>query len=135
MKRLLPALLLGTSLVTSPVLASGGGGAPAGPYLALEPAIVVNLRSEGRVRFMQVKVQAMSRDPAVLSALKEHTGPVRHALITLLSAQTVDRMYDVQVREQVRLQALEELRSVLETHAGLKREALEALYFTDFVIQ
>jgi len=134
MKRLLPALLLCSILATPSAFASGGG-APAGPYLALEPAIVVNLQSSGKVRFMQVKVQAMSRDAKVLAALKEHTGPVRHALITLLSAQGVDAMYDVQVREQVRLQALEELRGVLETHAGLKRDALEAVYFTELVIQ
>ncbi len=135
MKRLLPALLLCTTLVTPPVLAAGGGSAASGPYLALEPAIVVNLQSPGRARFMQVKVQAMSRDAKVLAALQAHAGPVRHALISLLAAQTVDGMHDVQVREQVRLQALEELRTVLETHAGLQREALEALYFTDFVIQ
>lgn len=134
MKRLLPALLLCATFIAPPVLAAGGG-APAGPYLALEPAIVVNLQSAGRVRFMQVKVQAMSRDPKVLAALKEHTGPVRHTLITLLSAQSVDGMHDVQVREQVRQQALDDLRTVLETHAGLKRDSLEAVYFTDFVIQ
>jgi flagellar FliL protein len=135
MKQLLSSLLLCTALIAPPALASGGGSAASGPYLALEPAIVVNLRGEGRVRFMQVKVAAMTRDPAVLSALQEHTGPVRHALITLLSAQTQDRMYDMQVREEVRLQALEELRTVLETHAGLKREALEAVLFTTFIIQ
>lgn len=135
MKRLLPALLLCSALVTPPVLASGGGSATSGPYLALEPAIVVNLQNGGRARFMQVKVQAMSRDSQVLAALQFHTGPVRHALITLLSAQTVEGMHDMQVREQVREQALEELRTVLETHAGLKRDSLEALYFTDFVIQ
>ncbi|PKM43968.1 MAG: hypothetical protein CVV05_14100 [Gammaproteobacteria bacterium HGW-Gammaproteobacteria-1] len=135
MKRLLAALLLCNVLSAPAIAASGGGSAGASPYLALEPAIVVNLNSAGKVRFMQVRVQAMSRDPAVLAALQAHTGPVRHTLITLLSAQTVDNMYDVQVREQVRQQALEELRGVLETHAGLKREGLEALYFTDFVIQ
>jgi flagellar FliL protein len=135
MKRLFPAVLLCSALAIPSAFAASGGGAATGPYLALEPAIVVNLRGEGRVRFMQVKVEAMSRDPAVLGALKEHTGPVRHALITLLSAQTQERMYDMQVREEVRLQALEELRTVLETHAGLKREALEAVLFTNFVIQ
>lgn len=134
MKRLLPALLL-CSVLATPSAFAAGGSAPAGPYLALEPAIVVNLQSAGRVRFMQVKVQAMSRDPKVLAALKDHTGPVRHTLITLLSAQSVDGMHDVQVREQVRQQALEDLRTVLETHAGLKRDSLEAVYFTDFVIQ
>lgn len=118
---------------------AGGGGGATGPYLAIEPAIVINLQSQGKPKFMQVKMQAMSQDPLVLEALKTHSAPVRHALIMLLSSQTAEAMYDVQTREQVRLQALDALRKVLEEMAGIKSEegkgGLEGLYFTDFVIQ
>lgn len=138
--RLLGALM--GLLLCVGALASEGGGGNNGPYMAIEPAIVVNLQSPGRPQFMQVRIQAMSHDPKVLEALKTHMGPVRDALITLLSAQTADAMYNIQQREQVRQQALEALRKVLEEHAGIKSgegkegpTGLEALYFTDFVIQ
>jgi len=118
---------------------AGGGGGSSGPYMAIEPAIVINLQSQGKPKFMQVKMQAMSHDPLVLEALKTHNGPVRHSLIMLLSGQTAEAMYDVQMREQVRLQALDALRKVLEELAGIKateeHPGLEGLYFTDFVIQ
>lgn len=140
MKRL-PALCLALCLLplAAPTLASGGGGGGgSGPYLAIEPPIVVNLQTQGRLRFMQVKIQAMSNEPDTLKALQTHAAPVRHALIMLLSAQEADAMYDVQKRDQVRLQALEALRKVLEEQAGIKSEGdkgLAGLYFTDFVIQ
>ncbi|MFA5626526.1 MAG: flagellar basal body-associated FliL family protein [Thiohalomonadaceae bacterium] len=130
----LAALLLSSTLLISPAIAANSKSS-ATPYLELQPAIVVNLHGPGRIQFMQVEIAAMSRDSKVLAALEEHMGPMRDALITLLSAQTSEGMRDQQVREQVRLQALENLRSILETHAGFKRESLEALYFTNFVIQ
>ncbi len=138
MKRL--ALLFALLALQLPLLAhaaeSAGSG---GPYLAIEPAIVVNLQGPGRPHFMQVRIQAMSDNPKVLDALKTHSAPVRDALIMLLSAQTVEGMYDVQNREKVRQEALDKLRQVLADDAGIpansKEGGLEALYFTDFVIQ
>ena len=117
--------------------AEGEGGGN-GPYLALDPPIVVNLVSPGSPHFMQVKVQVMSHDPKVLEAIKDNMPPVRDALIMLLSAQTATAMYDVQNREKVRQQALDAIRKVLEQVAGIKSDGqhgVEALYFTDFIIQ
>ena len=132
------ALLLSSTAFAS----EGGGGGSKGPYLAIDPPLVVNLQSSGRPQFMQVKIQVMSHDPKALAALEEHMGPVRDALITLLSSQTADTMYNVQNREKVRQEALEALRKVLAEHAGIKstdtkegHTGLEALFFTDLVIQ
>ena len=116
----------------------GEGGGNNGPYLAIDPPIVVNLVNPGSPRFMQVKVQVMSHDPKVLAAIKGNMPPIRDALIMLLSAQTADAMYDVQNREKVRQQALDAIRKVLEQVAGIKSDGqhgVEALYFTDFIIQ
>lgn len=116
-----------------------------GPYMALEPPFVVNLQGEGRARYMQVKVQVMSHNPAVMAAIQEHMPPIRHAMIMLLAHQDAKTMYDVQGREQVRQEALATLRRVLKEQAGIDENTtdeegnplpgLEAVYFTDFVIQ
>lgn len=124
--------------VSMTAAAEGGEGANNGPYLAIDPPLVVNLISPGSPHFMQVKVQVMSHDPKVLAALKDNMPPVRDALIMLLSSQTADAMFDVQNREKVRQQALDAIRKVLEQVAGIKsdgKHGVEALYFTDFVIQ
>lgn len=132
-------LALLTLLSVSMTAVAEGEGAGNGPYLAIDPPIVVNLISPGNPHFMQVKVQVMSHDPKVLEAIKDNMPPVRDALIMLLSAQTADAMYDVQNREKVRQQALAAIRKVLEKVAGIKsggdHKGVEALYFTDFVIQ
>lgn len=103
-------------------------------YLALSPPFVVNLSSGSKRRFMQVKAQLMSYDSDIIDAIKHHMPAVRHTMLMLLAHQTAATMYDVQAREALRQQALDDLRKVLDEQAGIK-EGLEALYFTDFVIQ
>lgn len=132
----LPACLLLLAALLIPPGSMAASGGDKGPYLSISPPIVVNLQGSGkRVQFMQIEIDAMSRDNKVLAALQEHVGPVRHALLVLLSSQTAEDMWDLQKREEVRQQALENLQEIIATHAGLKPGALEALYFTNLVIQ
>ncbi len=130
--------------------ASGGASYSNGKanYYPLEPALVVNLHDGKRMRFMQVKVQVMTRDTDVITALQENNPAIRHELLMLLSHQSIAAMRDVQTREKVRQQALQQLGTVLKTLTGLSAEktvedpegnkhpsGIQALYFTDFVIQ
>lgn len=103
-------------------------------YHSLEPPFVVNLSGTNRSRFMQIKVQVMSREEKVIAALEKNDAALRHSVIMLLAHQSSETMRSVQGREQVRAQALSELQQVLSNVAGLA-EGLEAVYFTDFVIQ
>lgn len=104
-------------------------------YHAIEPAFIVNIREESpRPRFMQVKIQVMSYDRAVISRLENNLPAVRHAMIMLLANQQGETMRNTQQREQVRAEALTTLQQTLAEVAGV-REGLEALYFTDLVIQ
>lgn len=103
-------------------------------YYAIDPPFVVNLEEGRRTHFMQVKVQLMSREEAVIRAVEENQPPVRDALIMLLAHQSGETMRSVQGREQIRQQALADLQKVMTEVAGIKK-GLEAVYFTDFVIQ
>ena len=109
-----------------------GAGKPI--YYAMEPAFVVNLNEGPRMHFMQITVQFMSHDQAVIDAVDANQPPLRDALIMLLSHQTGETMRSVQGREDVRKQALNDVRKVLAEVAGVKK-GLDAVYFTDFVIQ
>jgi len=118
-------------------------------YYPLKPDFIANLRGGGkRIHFTKVAVQVMTRDTAVIRAIEENGPAVRHALLMLLSNQTYDAMRDVQKREEVRLEAMEQLKSVLAELAGISDEkkiedadgkkhpsGIQAIYFTDFVIQ
>jgi flagellar protein FliL len=109
-------------------------GAAKAIYFSMDPPFVVNLNEGSRMHFMQITVQLMSRNPEVIAAVEANQPPLRDALIMLLSHQTGETMRNVMGREEVRKQALADLRKVLAQVAGLKK-GLDAVYFTDFVIQ
>ena len=51
---------------------AGGATSPAAPiYYKYDPAFVVNFGGEGSARYLQVMVEAMTRDPAVLEIAQE----------------------------------------------------------------
>ncbi len=130
LKPLLALLMLGLSWQAG----AADEGAKKAIYFAMDPPFVVNLNEGPRMHFMQITVQLMSHDPAVIAAVEANQPPLRDALIMLLSHQTGDTMRGVQGREEVRKQALGDVRKVLTEVAGVKK-GLEAVYFTDFVIQ
>lgn len=131
-------LLLGTLMLSLPVQLLHAEEDEEAPkkaiYHAMEPAFVVNVEDGSRTHFMQIKVQLMTRNPEVIAKIEENQPPLRDAMIMLLAHQTGETMRSVQGREQVRQQALKEAQAVLEEVAGVKK-GIEAVYFTDFVIQ
>lgn len=128
---LLAILLLG---LAGPATAAEKEGAHKAIYYAMDPPFVVNLNEGPRMHFMQITVQLMSRDPAIIAAIEANLPPLRDALIMLLSHQSGETMRSVQGREEVRKQALSDVQKVMAEVAGVKK-GLDAVYFTDFVIQ
>lgn len=134
------------------VIAAGGAGgawylkgrahdaAPAAPkaqpalYYKLDPAFVVNFEAEQLVRFLQVTVEVMSRDPQAIDFLKQHDPVVRNDLLMLLSDQQYAVIATPEGKEALRAQALEAVRAAAAREGG-KPDAIEAIYFTSFVMQ
>jgi flagellar FliL protein len=151
---------LGLILIAAAVLVLGGGGAAAyfllgghkdpkavaaakakeaaektpALYVALDPPFVVNFEAEQLVRFLQVTVQVMSRDPATVELIKTNDPVVRNDLLLLLGNQSYQTISSREGKEKLRLLALEAVRKVV-TNAGGKAEKVEAVYFTSFVMQ
>jgi len=109
---------------------------PKGPalYVALDPPFVVNFEAEQLVRFLQVTVQVMSRDPATVDLIKANDPVVRNDLLLLLGNQQYETISSREGKEDLRQAALEAVRKVV-TNAGGKAERVEAVYFTSFVMQ
>jgi flagellar protein FliL len=110
--------------------------APAAPalYLGLDPPFVVNFEGEQSVRFLQVTVQLMSRDPATIELLKANDPMVRNDLLMLFSGQKAAAVSSREGKEALRTQALASVRQVI-SGAGGHPEKVEAVYFTSFVMQ
>lgn len=103
-------------------------------YVALDPPFVVNFEAEQQVRFLQVTVQLMSRDPHTVELLKANDPVVRNDLLLLFGGQKYSVISTREGKESLRTQTLAAVRTVL-TAAGGKPEKVEAVYFTSFVMQ
>ena len=110
--------------------------APAGPplYVALDPPFVTNFEAEQMVRFLQITVQVMTRDPATVEALKTNDPVIRNDLLLLFGNQKYADISAREGKERLREEALATVRRDL-TGAGANGEKVEAVYFTSFVMQ
>ena len=121
-------------LITSNAsFASGGGGGGSSPFIPLNPPIIVNLRDGSHIRHMQVIIEIKLTDPSKAAKLDLHKGPVRHELILVLSSQDAAAISSAQGKEQLRKDALTALQKVFQKLEG--EPVVEALYFTNFIIQ
>jgi flagellar FliL protein len=103
-------------------------------YVALDPPFVVNFEADEQVRFLQVTVQLMSRDPATIEVLKANDPVVRNDLLLLFGGQKYSVVSTREGKEGLRQQTLAAVRKIVAS-AGGKPEKVEAVYFTSFVMQ
>ncbi len=102
-------------------------------YLSLEPPFVVNAEGQGSTHYLQVSMDVMARDPAVIEAVKKHMPVIRNNLIMLLSSQNQTVVATREGKEKLRADALAEIQKVLKEQTG--EPGIEAVYFTIFVMQ
>jgi flagellar FliL protein len=103
-------------------------------YVALDPPFVVNFEGEQLVRFLQITVQVMTRDPATVEVLKANDPVVRNDLLLLFANQKYDVVAARAGKEKLRSDALTAIRHVVESGGG-KADRVEQVYFTSFVMQ
>ena len=103
-------------------------------YYKFDPAFVVNFGTEGNTRYLQISLEAMSRDPLVVEEIKNNEPAIRNDLVLLFSAQSFDALMAPEGKDKLRQATLEAVRKALATE-GVKGEAIENVYFTSFVIQ
>ena len=109
---------------------------PSGPplYLALDPPFVVNFQADQLVRFLQVSIEVMSRDPKTVDLVKNNDPLVRNDLLILLANQKYSAISTPAGKEQLRTDSLAVIRKDV-AQAGGDPKLVEAVYFTSFVMQ
>jgi len=103
-------------------------------YVALDPPFVVNFEGEQLVRFLQITVQVMTRDPATVEVVKANDPVVRNDLLLLFANQKYEVVAARAGKEKLRSEALTAIRHVVESGGG-KADHVEQVYFTSFVMQ
>jgi flagellar FliL protein len=120
-------------ILSSSAFAAGGGGNSNSPFIPLNPPIIVNIVDGGKVRHMQVIIEMKLVDPVESAKVDLHKGPIRHELILLLSSQDAETISSALGKEQLRKDALAAVQKVMQELEG--KPIIEALYFTNFIIQ
>lgn len=108
---------------------------PGGPavYIPLNPAFVVNFTDTSKARFLQVTMEAMTRNPEVPGQIDNHLPAIRNNLVLLFSSQTYESVSTLDGKEILREEALSVVQEVLEQETG--DPGIEAVYFTSIVMQ
>lgn len=109
---------------------------PAKPplYVALDPPFVANFGGDQVVRFLQITVQILTREPETQELLKVNDPVIRNDLLMLFSGQKYEVVAQPEGKEKLRQDALKSIRHVVAANGG-KPETIENVYFTSFVMQ
>lgn len=102
-------------------------------YIGIDPAFVVNLADEDEIRYLQVEIQVMTRDPKIAEDMKIHMPMIRNRLLLLFSQKRSSELRTREDKEQLQADALKEVQDVLVAEVG--RPGIDALLFTSFVTQ
>jgi flagellar FliL protein len=108
---------------------SGHGGEEEGSLVYAIQDIVVNPAGTAGSRFLSISFGFDVGSDALWADFEAREQMVRDALITILSSKTVSQLTDAKQKEIMRYQIKKRLSKLLET------EELEAVYYTDFVLQ
>lgn len=102
-------------------------------YTPLEPPFVVNFDDQGTIRFLQVSVDVMSRDPKVAEAIKLHMPAIRDQLIMLFTDADYATLSTREGKDALRATALDTVKKILKANDVSAR--VDGVYFTNFVMQ
>ncbi len=102
-------------------------------YYKFSPAFIVNIPSNGRLRFLQIEVQLMAKNEEELKMIEAYAPVIRNDLITLFSSQNYDDLLTPDGKENLRKSSLTVSRKILKENAG--KPCVEQVLFTNFVTQ
>ncbi len=102
-------------------------------YHPLDPVFVVNLPPGGKARMLQLGVQVMARDPAVIDFIKGNDPMLRHNLLSLFGNQQDAALRDRKGKEKLQSEVFAAINQILKDQKGPGE--IEAVFFTSFVMQ
>jgi flagellar FliL protein len=125
----------GTITAVKPVSAGHGGeegAAKAEIYFAIDPPLVVNFEDGSAVRFLQITMEAMSKDQKAIDSVQKNVPLIRNNLLLIMSNRDFQSLMSREGKEKLRQEALAEVRSVQKKEGS---PPIDDLLFTSFVVQ
>lgn len=110
-----------------------GEGKGKAQYFAFDAPFVVNFEDQASLRFLQIGLELMVKNPETIEALKDNMPVIKNTLILLFSSQDYQSISTREGKERIRAQTLSEIQKILKEKTG--DPGVEAVYFTSFVMQ
>jgi len=102
-------------------------------YVPLDPPFVMSFSANAEFRYLKISVEAGTRNSEVVELIKVNRPAIRNSLVLLFSNQRPGLLNTREGMEQLRDQALVEVRKVLKDETG--KASVESIYFTGFAMQ
>ncbi|XOV83953.1 MAG: flagellar basal body-associated FliL family protein [bacterium] len=104
-------------------------------YVELKPSFVTNfgVSDSGRLRYIKADVTVRVSNKEAEYAARYHLPALRNSLVMLLSRQDESTVSSSSGRETIKVEALQELREILEREEG--EGHIDDVMFTNFVVQ
>ncbi|MEM7611758.1 MAG: flagellar basal body-associated FliL family protein [Pseudomonadota bacterium] len=103
-------------------------------YEGIHPPLLINFTDDrGKARFLQISLELMTYDQAVVDAVKAHGAVIRNNLILLYGDIDYNSVVTRDGKSRMLEQAHEEINKILVDKTG--QEGVEAVYFTNLVVQ
>lgn len=93
---------------------------------------LVNFDHRGSIRYVQTEMQLMARSQTMIDKAERNRPALRNRVIMLLSGQDFEALRTVEGKEQLRRDALAAVNDTLKASG---EDAVEAVFFTAFVLQ
>ncbi len=102
-------------------------------FYKFKPSFVVNVPDRGQIRYLQVDVELMTRNPKMIENIEAYAPLIRNDLITLFSSQNYEDLVSVEGKELLRTKSLEIVQRIMKENVG--ENAVDQVLFTNFVTQ
>jgi flagellar FliL protein len=102
-------------------------------YHSMQPAFVINFNQNGKMRFLQVELSVLSRDPAVVAMLALHNPLIRNNLLDVFSRQDVSQVGSAAGKQKLADALTLSIQEVLI--AEMDEPGIESVLFRSFILQ
>lgn len=102
-------------------------------YIKMKPKFIVNFNVGTRQRFLQTSIEIMTRSQGVVDAIELHNPMLRNEIVRILSEQDFKNLRVPEGRVELKALLQERLVAVLKSEADV--DGIEAVLFTNFVMQ
>lgn len=104
-------------------------------YVMLKPEFIIGFDVGTRQRFLQVSIQVMTRKQTVVDALTLHEPMIRNNIIRVIGEQDFDSLRTNEGRLDLQKKIQDQITSTLDREAYIEPGGVEAVLFTNFVMQ